>query len=213
MPRSSRFEKLEGQRRATDTSSTPSTGAALERFEGGAEPVATPGLTDAPEASLERFAADGASVVTVDDDELSKLPTLVCARCHAEGGRYDVTCFNCGSSLRDREARVYNLKRLANLEATRREEAMRRKAALTADIADEAMRRAVEKEREQAPEPLSSAFFLFRRILPRTLAIVVAVASMFAPKGVGRALLMAAAILFLLSSPSGVKALMRFRRW
>ncbi|GMU60207.1 MAG: hypothetical protein AMXMBFR34_19700 [Myxococcaceae bacterium] len=138
MSRASRFDKLENERRpATEQKS----GASLERFGEAPAPSPREGQAPGPAAALDRFSSDGSDAVRTNEDELAALPFLVCPACGGQAGKFDVSCFNCGTRLDTREARAHNLERLKGLEAERAEEQARVQARREAEIADAAQLR------------------------------------------------------------------------
>jgi hypothetical protein len=146
MSRFSRFDKLESERRPAKepTSEGPASGASMDRF-GGAPQVASrpdePGASE-PAPALERFAADGTETLRTNDDALVRLPFLECPACKGQAGKFDTTCFNCGTRLDTSEARAHNLARLEALQAERAEAKALEVARHEAEIAQATERRA-----------------------------------------------------------------------
>jgi hypothetical protein len=149
MSRFSRFDKLENERRPAKEQAPdePASGASMERF--GEAPKVAERAPDpeAPESApaLERFTADGTEVLRTNDDELVRLPFLECPECKGQAGKFDTTCFNCGTRLDTREARAHNLARLEVLKAEREEAKANEVARREAEIAQATERRAEER--------------------------------------------------------------------
>lgn len=123
MSRSSRFDKLELERKEPAESSEPS----HPRFEADAlpPPADAGGSADGePSAPTEaRFASGGVSEVQLAQGGLMELATLVCPACSTESARFDVRCYRCGAALDSKESVTLNQARLEALRAQRAEEA------------------------------------------------------------------------------------------
>lgn len=191
MTRSSRFEKLEGERK--DDGSEPAASPSLDqRF--GADLEAGPRV-DVPDPAraevgaerLGRFDADGADGLGLDRDPLAQLPTLQCPKCQAEGGKFETTCARCGTSLTDDAARAHNLQRLGALQAeqeqaltaerAKRAEEIRelevgrlKMAGVQRELADELHEKFTGDERHRGPAwpwfVAAGGFFLVARLAP-----------------------------------------------
>lgn len=142
MSRASRFDKLEGKRRSP---AEQKSGATLERFTEVPAPPPRGELVPSSQPALERFASDGTDAVRINDDELTALPSLECPACGGQAGKFDVSCFNCGTRLDTPAARAHNLARLEALRAQRAEEAARVAARREAEIAQAAQLRKEER--------------------------------------------------------------------
>ncbi len=137
MSRQSRFSKLEGERGPVDEQ--VGTGASLERF--AAEPPlalrADPADPMAPLPNAERlgrFDADGADGLGLDRDLLAELPTLQCAGCGAECGKFETQCHRCRASLTTPAVRDHNLARLNVAKQERAQALADREQAIAAEV-------------------------------------------------------------------------------
>jgi len=126
MSRASRFEKLESER---DEKPATEAKVAEERFSEAPErierplahtPVMEAALENSPAAmgeqlapQLKRFEVDGANHLSLDTDELVRLPFRRCAECQRDSSKFDRTCIFCHASLESAEARELNLSILA----------------------------------------------------------------------------------------------------
>lgn len=149
MSRASRFDKLESERTEKDGERSP---ALEERF--GAEPTpASPVETaepPAPPSPLVRFEADGAQHLSLDTDELMRLPFRRCAECQMDSSKYDRRCIACGASLETPAARELNLALLADFDTRRAQE-----AAQLAEQHEAGIRQRVEDEFKRQEEALA----------------------------------------------------------
>lgn len=131
MSRDSRFDKLETQRAERPQEERRALG---ERFAEAPvrkdEPVATApvqgqALAPAPEGpeviapQLKRFETDGANHLSLDTDELVRLPFLRCPECLRDSSKFDRRCIFCQASLETTQARELNLQLLAGYDLER----------------------------------------------------------------------------------------------
>lgn len=108
----SRFERIEHVR-DTPQREEPST-PEHRRFD--TTPQVEPGPVLEPRApELARF--DGSEGLRLDDHDLKRLPTIICAACHTENGKFEKTCYRCRAPLDDLATTELNLTRLATLDA------------------------------------------------------------------------------------------------
>lgn len=130
MSRSSRFDKLENERAPRPGDERPR--VAEERFaEAPAAPTTTgvehaPAMEAALDASptsaqatapqLKRFEVDGANHLSLDTDELVRLPFRRCPECQRDSSKFDQTCIFCHASLETAAARELNLSILATFD-------------------------------------------------------------------------------------------------
>lgn len=164
MSRASRFDKLESDR-GEKPSSEPK--VAEERFAEAperSEPVVahTPVMEAALEHSsradelaeapqLKRFETDGANHLSLDTDELVRLPFRRCAACQRDSSKFDRTCIFCQASLESPEARELNLSILASYEADQAKAAaalVEQHQANIKQIVEDEFQRQVELEKE-----------------------------------------------------------------
>lgn len=165
MSRDSRFDKLESER-----AEKPQEGARVseERFadapERPPEPIVhAPAMEQAVDASsssseatapqLKRFETDGANHLSLDTDELVRLPFRRCPECERDSSKFDRICIFCQAPLETPAAREYNLQILAGYDAekerqqtelrTRHEESIRQ-------IVEDEFKKQVELEKEEA---------------------------------------------------------------
>lgn len=151
MSRAERFDKLESERegrpdveRDGDAPSVPE-----ERF---AAPPPRPSdepQPHLPERALTRFEADGANHLSLDNDELIRLPFRRCARCHRDSSKFDTVCIFCGASLETVEARELNRLILSTREEQKEAETSRALAEHQAhirELIDGQFEKAVEEE-------------------------------------------------------------------
>lgn len=148
MSRHSRFDKLESERTEKEGARSP---ALEERF--GAEPTRQPAdqpLAPPAPSPLVRFETDGAQHLSLDTDELMRLPFRRCAGCQTDSSKFDRLCIACGASLETPAARELNLKLLSEFDATRAHE----EAAL-AEQHQAGIRQRVEDEFKRQEEALA----------------------------------------------------------
>jgi hypothetical protein len=131
MSRESRFDKLESERAQKPPESGRSSTARFEEApERANEPLAhAPAMEhalDASENSSEatapqhkRFETDGANHLSIDTDELVRLPFLRCPECSRDSSKFDRRCIFCESPLDTPRAREFNLQILAGYDAER----------------------------------------------------------------------------------------------
>lgn len=162
MSRASRFDKLE-----TPRADRPKEGSRVseERFadaparspEAPSEaPVpATERSVESPAGpptpQLERFAADGANHLSLDNDELVRLPFRRCPACERDSSKFDRSCIFCGASLETAEAREFNLTILAGFDAEKAKALAEQRAqheASLKQLVDEEFAKQVEAQRE-----------------------------------------------------------------
>lgn len=136
MSRASRFDKLETVRSEKEATNgdeaierrfaidAPATAGVEEKPEPPAAEVARVNSEAGPEATtkgLQRFEVDGAQHVSLDTDELARLPFRRCVECQRDSSKFDTKCIFCGASLETAEAQALNLELLATFDATRKE--------------------------------------------------------------------------------------------
>ena len=165
MSRNSRFEKLEGAR-----AEKPREGARVseERFADAPERppdpiVQAPAMEQALDAStsspdatapqLKRFEVDGANHLSLDTDELVRLPFRRCPECQRDSSKFDRTCIFCQAPLETSAAREYNLQILAGYDAEKERqqtELRQRHEEGIKQIVEEEFKKQVELEKEQS---------------------------------------------------------------
>ncbi|MBL8919420.1 MAG: hypothetical protein JNJ54_11200 [Myxococcaceae bacterium] len=132
MSRSSRFDKLENERAPREGEERPL--VAEERFAEAPGPStravehapameaaleASPSSPDATAPQLKRFETDGANHLSLDTDELVRLPFRRCPECERDSSKFDHTCIFCHASLETPAARELNLSILASYDSER----------------------------------------------------------------------------------------------
>lgn len=165
MSRDSRFDKLESER-----AEKPQAGARVseERFADAPErpndPVVQPpameraldassSSSDATAPQLKRFETDGANHLSLDTDELVRLPFRRCPECERDSSKFDRTCIFCQAPLETPAAREYNLKILAGYDAEKERqhtELRQRHEASIKQIVEDEFKKQVELEKEQS---------------------------------------------------------------
>lgn len=157
MSRDSRFDKLEHARAEKPPAERK---GAAERFAEAPTPAAPsvhpPAMEAALEASpstseLKRFEVDGANHLSLDTDELVRLPFRRCPECARDSSKFDRECIFCHASLETPAARDLNLSLLATSEADKAREAQAlidQHSENIKQIVDEEFKRRVEAERE-----------------------------------------------------------------
>lgn len=166
MSRDSRFDKLESER-----AEKPREGARVseERFAEAPEPpspepiVHAPAMEHAVDASsssaeatapqLKRFETDGANHLSLDTDELVRLPFRRCPECQRDSSKFDRTCIFCQAPLETPAAREYNLQILAGYDAEKERqqaELRQRHEDGIKQIVEDEFKKQVEREKEQA---------------------------------------------------------------
>lgn len=136
MSRDSRFDKLENERAPREAGERPR--IAEERFADApstpaeAQPEHAPAMLAALDASpaspeatapqLKRFETDGANHLSLDTDELVRLPFRRCPECERDSSKFDRTCIFCQASLESPEARELNLSILAGYDTEKAHE-------------------------------------------------------------------------------------------
>lgn len=164
MSRDSRFDKLENER-AEKPQDAPRVSA--ERFaeapERAPEPVVhAPAMEHAVDASADsteatapqhkRFETDGANHLSLDTDELVRLPFRRCPECQRDSSKFDRTCIFCQAPLETPAAREYNLQLLAGYDAEKERqqtELRQRHEDSIKQIVEDEFRKQVELEKEQ----------------------------------------------------------------
>lgn len=164
MSRDSRFDKLESER-----AEKPREGARVseERFAEAPAPspepvVHAPAMENAVDASsssaeatapqLKRFETDGANHLSLDTDELVRLPFRRCPECQRDSSKFDRTCIFCQAPLETPAAREYNLQLLAGYDAEKERqqtELRQRHEDSIKQIVEDEFRKQVELEKEQ----------------------------------------------------------------
>lgn len=165
MSRASRFDKLENER--APKTAQESSRVAEERFSDAPDRTEAPAPPQAPamEAALDaspaskettapqlkRFEVDGANHLTVDTDELVRLPFRRCPECQRDSSKFDRTCIFCRASLETPEARELNLSLLAGYDTEKAKEQVQLREqheASIKQIVEEEFKKQVEVEKE-----------------------------------------------------------------
>lgn len=165
MSRSSRFDKLENERAPREAQERPR--VAEERFADAPAPTpspvvhapameaaldASPASPEATAPQLKRFETDGANHLSLDTDELVRLPFRRCPECQRDSSKFDRTCIFCHASLETHEARELNLALLAGYDAEKaKEQAQLREQheASLKQVVDDEFKKQLEEETER----------------------------------------------------------------
>lgn len=149
----SRFDKLERDRKKGEAASAESSsGASLERFEGGPAEREAPG-PDAPQpvaSSLARFESDGKDTPRLADDALVELPMLRCPACLKDSGKFEKNCHACGASFDSPEARKLNQSLAARVKADREGELRARETAHGQSVVEAAAQEVAKRDALEA---------------------------------------------------------------
>jgi len=165
MSRDSRFDKLESHRAEKPHESAR---VSEERFADAPErppvPIAhAPAMEQAVDASagsgeatapqLKRFETDGANHLSLDTDELVRLPFRRCPECQRDSSKFDSTCIFCQAPLETPAAREYNLQILAGYDAEKEQQQTELRAHHEEGIrqvVEDEFRKQTEREKEEA---------------------------------------------------------------